>query len=125
MKRKILTISAIILGTVAVIGLMEVGSIQAQDGGDYSPIVQKLVDRFGLDTGEVEEVFDEAKEERRQEMQSHFEEKLDEKVASGKMTEEQRDSFLEKKEEMWGMHEGMDGKKGHHRWGGHFGMMDK
>jgi hypothetical protein len=59
------------------------------------------VERFGLNAGEVQEVFQEVRDERHQEMQAHFEERLDELVASGDLTEDQKDTLLAKKAEMW------------------------
>ena len=61
---------------------------------------EQLIERFNLDPGEVGEVIDETREERHQEMEVRFEEKLNEAVEEGKITEEQKELILEKKTEM-------------------------
>jgi len=80
--KKILTLSVI---TIAVLGLCGVAVVNAQaesGSGPFSIIIQKFVERFGLNPEEVQEVFDEVREERMQEMQARFEEKW-----SGEMPE--------------------------------------
>jgi len=98
MKRKILALSALALGTVAIVGLYGAKTISAQGGRDH-PFVQRLAERFGLNEDEVETFFEEEKEAHRQEKQAKFEEYLDQAVADGKITEEQKQAILAKHEE--------------------------
>lgn len=68
--------------------------------GKYPPIIKKLVERFNLNEEEVKKVFDEAREERRAEMRARFEERLNQAVKEGKITEQQKKAIMAKKEEM-------------------------
>ncbi len=77
---------------VAVLGLCGIAtvSIQAEDVGEkYPPIVEKLAERFNLDTGEVKEFFDKNREERMQE-----------RLAEAGITEEQLQALKAKKQEL-------------------------
>jgi len=92
----ILTLSALITA-----GFFAVNQIRAEDNGvDYSPIMQRLIEKFNLDGEEVEEVFAEMREERQSQMQAYFGERLGELVEEGQLTEEQKEAILAKKEEM-------------------------
>lgn len=88
--------------SLALLGLTAFGvtSIKAQGDGNYPPIVQKLVERFGLNEGEVQQVFDEARGERQEQMKAKFEERLEQAVADGKITAEQKQLILAKQAEM-------------------------
>lgn len=86
-------------------GLLAVGSlgvfpVGAQDSVSYPPIVQKLADRFGLNVEDVEEVFEEERAEHHAQMLQNFEDRLSEAVTEGKITEEQKQTVLDKHEEM-------------------------
>ncbi|MBI4130246.1 hypothetical protein HY468_02945 [Candidatus Roizmanbacteria bacterium] len=66
----------------------------------YPTIVQKLVDRFGLNAEEVQQVFDEERDEHHAKMQEMMESRLTEAVTNGELTEEQKQLILQKQEEM-------------------------
>ena len=92
----ILTLSALIAA-----GFFTVNQAKAEDNGaDYPPIIQRLIEKFNLDGEDVEEVFAEAREEKRSRMQAHFGERLSELVEEGQLTEEQKQAILAKKEAM-------------------------
>ncbi|KKS30626.1 hypothetical protein A2380_00090 [candidate division WWE3 bacterium RIFOXYB1_FULL_43_24] len=81
--------------------------VLAQYRGKYPPIVQKLVDKFGLNTTEVDKVMEEVQAERgtrMQEMQAtrhaEIETKLTQAVQDGKLTEDQKTQILTKIAEM-------------------------
>lgn len=98
--KKILTYSFI---AVAVVGILAIGvmSIRAENtDNNYPPIIQKIAERFNLNIDEVKEVFDEARQERHQKIQTHFEGKLDKFVAKDKLSEEQKEAVLAKMKEM-------------------------
>ncbi|MFC1711859.1 hypothetical protein ACFLZ1_04725 [Patescibacteria group bacterium] len=103
MNKKIL----IPLLTLVIIGAVGFASTKAyaNDNGYYPPIVQKIAERFGLNQDEVETVFDEARDERRAEMQNRFQERLNQAVSDGKITIEQKEAILAKKAEMQERHE--------------------
>jgi hypothetical protein len=96
-KTKLLTVA---LATVVGLGLLGAKAVRANEEGRYPPIVYKLVERFNLNEGEVMEVFDETREERREQMQEMFLGKLGEAVENGKITAEQKEAILEKHKEM-------------------------
>ena len=84
--------------TAAVLGFCGVTAINAQAeerNGIYPSIVQKLVERFNLNLEDVQQVFDEAREERHQKMQFPLRERLGEAL-----TEEQKEALSAKREEM-------------------------
>ncbi|MFH1713080.1 MAG: hypothetical protein ABH896_02750 [Candidatus Jacksonbacteria bacterium] len=93
---------------IAAVILLGVGVAQTRAQGpniDFrTNIIQKLAERFNLDSNKVQEVFDEARSERQQKMQENMEnrlnEQLDNAVSAGKVTEEQRQAILAKKAEM-------------------------
>lgn len=94
-----MVIFAITFGVIG-LGLSVVKMVDAQFEGNYPPIIQKLVERFGLNEDEVKAVFDEAREEKQGQMQAHFEERLNQAVVEGEITEEQKQAILNKHEEM-------------------------
>jgi hypothetical protein len=104
---KKIIILAIALSILSLIGLAKVSSISAEDSQNYPPIIQKLVARFNLDAGEVQKVFDEEREKRQQENQLRFEERLNQVVTNGELTQEQKEAILAKKAEMQAQHEEM------------------
>jgi hypothetical protein len=97
----------VVVSVIALGGLLVTKVTLAQDGNGYPLIIQRLVERFGLNADEVQEVFEEVQGERHQEMGARFEEKLDEMVAAGTLTEEQKNAILAKKAEMQADCEGM------------------
>jgi len=99
MKAKAMIISAIAL-VVLSLGVFGLDKVKADEDGIYPPIVQKLVERFNLNTEEVKQVFDEERSERQQQMQVRFEERLNQTVSEGKITEEQKQLILAKHEEL-------------------------
>lgn len=100
MKSKKTLAVAIALGAVMIAGILGTGLTKAEEGGNYPPIIQKLVERFNLNADEVQEVFNEVRGERHQEMQFRSEERLNQVVEEGKITEEQKGLILAKREEM-------------------------
>lgn len=78
------------------------GQVQAQERGQGGPesLIQKLVERFGLNQDDVQAFFDEIRQEKQTEMQAKREEKLNEAVANRDITEEQKNLITAKQEEM-------------------------
>ena len=92
----------LILITFLAAGVLVLGTtaVKADETRDYPPIVQKLVERFGLNEDEVKAVFDENRTERKEERQAKHDEKLDQAVSDGVITEEQKQALEAKREEM-------------------------
>jgi len=99
MNKKLLILA---LGLVLVggVGLTAVRADAHGAQGNHETIIQKLVERFGLNQEEVEQVFAEVREEHHVEMQAQHEERLNSLVADGKITEEQKAAIIAKQEEM-------------------------
>lgn len=100
MKRK----AVILISALAIVSLIAINTTKmvAADSEDreYPPFIQKLIEKFNLNQEEVYNFLEEDREERRQEMQAHFEERLNQLVTDGKITETQKQAILSKKEEL-------------------------
>lgn len=59
-------------------------------------LLDKIVEKFGLNQTEVEQVVTDYRNERRGQMQAQYEERLNQAVTDGKITEEQKKLILEK-----------------------------
>jgi hypothetical protein len=89
--------------TILVLGgaVLGVTRVAAEDSTrKYPPIIDKLVQRFGLNVDEVKAVFDTERTERQVENKTRFEEHLAQAVTDGKLTEAQKQLVLQKHEEM-------------------------
>ena len=93
------------LGASSLLGLT-VAQAAANEPG--SSLIDRITERFSLNHDEVQVVFDEFNEERRAEHQQKIDERLQQAVAAGKITEEQRTLIIEKQAEM---HEFMESLK--------------
>lgn len=89
------------LGLAALVGLgaLGVSAVKANDTGNG--FVQRIAERFGLNEEEVSTFVQEMREERKTQMQTSMEERLDQAVADGVITEEQKQALLDKKADMW------------------------
>lgn len=96
MSSKKIIITAVILSALLIVGAFGAGVAVAKTSDKSSTIIEKLADRFNVGTDEVKEVFNEARQERRQQAQADFEEKLDEAVKEGKLTKVQKETILKK-----------------------------
>jgi polyhydroxyalkanoate synthesis regulator phasin len=85
----------LLLSGLALCGLLITGVVFAQVNNNSSSFIEKLAERFNLNVEEVEEFF----EENRPEFKGS-EMRLDNLVEKGNITEEQKQSILDKQEEM-------------------------
>ena len=69
--------------------------VKAEEYSNYPPIAQKIAERFNLNVGDVEDVFDEQRDERRADRYAYFTERLDDLVEEGTLTEGQREELIE------------------------------
>ena len=99
-KNKYLILSSLMLLTVG-LGLLasSISIAYAQSNTNYPPLIQKLIERFNLNTSEVDEVIKEVKNQRHEEMKQNISERLDQAVTDGKITSEQKYQVLAKLEE--------------------------
>lgn len=99
MKKIVLLIAL----TVLTIGVITTKSALAEDTRPANPmasLVTKIAAKFNLNQEEVQAVFDEERQERRQERQRWEEDRLSQDVADGKITEAQKELILAKREEL-------------------------
>ncbi len=99
MKHKKMIIPAITLAALGLVSFVGIRSIDAKGYG-YSPMAEKIAEKFNLNSGEVEAVFEANRAERREQMGERQEERLVQAVLDGKITEEQKQAILAKKAEM-------------------------
>lgn len=99
MRRKIILPAILLTGALAV-GSLGFTRAYAQENSTYPPIVEKLAEKFGLNRDEVLDVFEEHRDDRKAEMFANFSERLDDLVAEGKITSEQKEKILDKHEEV-------------------------
>jgi RNA processing factor Prp31 len=107
MKMKSIKVALTLITSLALLsigGVACVGELNAQtneDAGDEYPLlVERFAEKFDLDREEVMDFLDELKDERKTDAQERFEERLDELVEDEKITEDQKEAILDKKEEM-------------------------
>lgn len=104
MNKKIIIPAAAVL--IAGAAIYTSGQVSAQGfGSGQDTLIQKLAQAFGKSEDEVKEVFEEMHDEHKVEMQERQEERLDEAVASGEITEDQKQLILNKHEELKAQHE--------------------
>ena len=93
----------VILPTMLALSILVVGILATNvtaANSNYPPIVTKIAQKFNLNISDVQEVFDDERDERRAEMFARFSERLDELVSSGEITSSQKGAILDKHEEM-------------------------
>lgn len=98
----------LVTGAASTIGLSSmVGVVSAQaatnttnDGSTEQTLVDKIATKFNLKKDDVQAVFDQDREEHRQERQQKLEERLSKAVSDGKITEQQKALILDKLQEM-------------------------
>jgi polyhydroxyalkanoate synthesis regulator phasin len=92
------------LVAAALIGIGGFGTLnayaQTDDQSTVPPIIQKLVEKFGLKQTEVQQVFQEVKDEQMAAMETKFTEQLDKLVTDGKLTEAQKQAIITKRQEL-------------------------
>lgn len=102
--KKILIIGLTLIGLAGVGWIFADRALAINASKPNQPVVDKLVEKFDLNADEVEGVFDEARQERRQQMEeqrrAEMEERLDEAVSDGVITAEQKQALLDKQTEM-------------------------
>ncbi|MBI4743261.1 MAG: hypothetical protein HY776_00245 [Actinobacteria bacterium] len=95
------TIIVIVVGVLVVLGVFGAGAvIAAGNTTAKKTIVDRLSERFNLNTDDVKKVFTEAQEERLQAMRNALEERLTTAVKEGKITEEQKTTILKKQDQI-------------------------
>lgn len=107
--KKILIVGLTLIG-LAGVGWVFAHRALATEAATFNPsVVDKLVEKFGLNEDEVAGIFDEARRERQQQMQeqrrTEMEKRLDEAVNDGVITADQKQALLDKQTEMQEKHQ--------------------
>lgn len=97
MNKKLMITLALVGTTLAGFGVVK--QAWAQDSSFYPPIISDLAQKFGLNEDEVKDVFDEYRAEHFAQRWQEQEDRLNEAVSAGVITEEQKQLMLEKQEE--------------------------
>lgn len=80
-----------------------------------STLLDKIIAKFNLNQDEVEQVMTDYQSERRTQMQSQYEERLNQAVADGKITEEQKQLILEKHNQLQSQWDAESNERQQHR----------
>jgi len=67
----------------------------------FPPLIQKIIEKFNLNPGEVQKVIDEEMQERERQRFSLLEEKLNQAVKDGVISEEQKKALLGRWQNKW------------------------
>lgn len=92
-------IAPVVVTFVLIIAAVSTTTISAHRGAGSEDMAQRIANRFGVEKEDVEAVFDEAKADHFAKMQAKLEERLQKLVDEGKLTEEQKNEWLEMHEE--------------------------
>jgi Spy/CpxP family protein refolding chaperone len=92
-KKFLLPVMVVTIGSAALFGASQVS---AQNSDGRSEIVTMIAQKFNLDQSQVQQVFDQHKEQMHQKMQQKLEDRLNQLVKDGKLTETQKQAIIAK-----------------------------
>lgn len=100
MKKIVLVLTMVI--TIIGAGVLGVTTVSAQNTNPNTQdtLVQKVADTFRLDKTDVQKVFDEHHTEQKVQMEKKLDERLNQLVKDGKITEAQKQAILAKLKEL-------------------------
>lgn len=84
---------------IAGLSVFASGALAQDSNGQYTLTIQRLAEKFRLREEDVQSVFESVREERKNQMQKNWEERLDQAVKDGKITEAQKQAILKKQQE--------------------------
>lgn len=101
LSKTTLLLFVLIAGSLA-IGGISANNVFAQNAmqSNYSSVINKLSERFNLNKDDVIKVFEEVRSERQAIMLRDFEDRLNQAVNDGKITQDQKKMILERHNEM-------------------------
>lgn len=103
MKNKLI-VPGLLLAVAAVVAFGTAQANAQSSPGNVS-LIDRLVSRFNLKESEVSQVFDEVRQEHQTAMQKAMEERLNQAVKDGKLTQAQKDAVLAKHKELQAQHD--------------------
>ncbi len=93
-------LATLALGVMTASGIYGINSAFAKYGNGQLDVANKIAERFGLNKEEVQKVFEENRQEQRQNMEADFENRLNQLITDGKITEQQKEAIMAKRNEM-------------------------
>jgi hypothetical protein len=87
------------LGGLVSAGYFGAGTILADNNNSHDTLISKISQTFNLNESDVEAVFQSVRDERQVEMKKQQEERLNDAVNDGVITEEQKNTMLTKMQE--------------------------
>lgn len=100
MRLKAAVAVVVVACVLTVLGVSSLSAAEAQADYNFPPVIQKLVEKFNLDPAKVDEVLQQDRKEREAKRQAMIEERLDQAVKEGQITEKQKEAILAKRKEM-------------------------
>lgn len=100
-KYTIPVIAVIVIGTV----LLVTPAFAETSSTDRTSLIQKIAQKFGIKENELQAVFDEHRQQKHNEMLGRLEDKLNQAVKEGKITEAQKQLILNKHKELAAKHQ--------------------
>lgn len=88
------------LGIVGVLSYSFAQKAYAMGNMNQTNLIQKLIEKFNLNSTEVDQVVQEFRQEKFQEMKTNIDLRLASEVGNGNLTEEQKNKIMEKMAEM-------------------------
>jgi len=98
-KAKIM-IPAIAVGILAVSSFFAVSFAKAENENGFSSLAEKIAAKFNLKADDVKQFFEDERKNREEEMKTKMEDRWNQVVSDGILTESQRDALRAKMEEM-------------------------
>ncbi len=95
-KKFLLPVMVVTIGSAALFG---VSQVSAQNSDGRSELVTMIAQKFNLDQSQVQQIFDQHKDQMHQKMQQKMEDRLNQLVKDGKLTETQKQAMLAKMNE--------------------------
>lgn len=96
MNKKLMVMSFATIATLSVFSYAQANKVKAESAANFSPTVQRLVEKFQLNAAEVEIVVNQVHEERQAARMQEREQKLTELVTQNKITADQKTKLLAK-----------------------------
>lgn len=111
MNKKYFLYAIVPVLTLVAVGSVYANSVAGQDNNPMNSLVNAIAEKFNLNVSDVQQVFDEHRQEmqaqrqeqmaeKQSEMQQKFEERLNQAVTDGKLTQEQANLIIAKKAEL-------------------------
>lgn len=99
-KKVTLMAVPLIAATIIGFGAYGISTAYAAEDTNLPPFMSRLAERFGLNEGEVHEFMDEDRVEHKTQMEANFEQRMEEAVKNGDLTEDQVKAIETKHDEL-------------------------